>query len=107
MKKIRETTKIIEPENQLKLYGYKNYFDSFAKLFEYGNLPNSILLSGPKGLGKSTFSYHFINYMLSKDQQKNYSIEKFIIDENNLNYKLLSNNYWSVIYKSMLPKMIL
>jgi len=92
MKKIRETTKITEPENQLKLYGYKNYFDSFAKLFEYGNLPNTILLSGPKGLGKSTFSYHFINYMLSKDQQKNYSIEKFIIDENNLNYKLLSNN---------------
>ena len=91
MKKIRETTKIIEPENQLKLYGYKNYFDSFAKLFEYGNLPNSILLSGPKGLGKATFIYHFVNYILSKSEKYKYDKDNFTINSNNHTYKLIKS----------------
>ena len=32
------------------------------------NLPNKILLSGQKGIGKSTLCYHLINYILSKDE---------------------------------------
>ena len=29
-----EYTKIIEPKNQLNLYGYKNYFDTFKLLLK-------------------------------------------------------------------------
>ena len=52
---------IIEPINQLTLYGYKKYFDLLKNLFNKNKLPNCILLSGQKGIGKSTFAYHFVN----------------------------------------------
>ena len=40
------------PKNQLKLYGYKDYFYAFKNLYEKNKLPNVILLSGQKGIGK-------------------------------------------------------
>ena len=46
---------LIEPKNQLSLFGYDAYFESFTKLFEKKEMPNCVLLSGTKGLGKSTF----------------------------------------------------
>ena len=60
-----EKLKIIESKNQLKLFGFTKYFNSFKILFERCKLPNTILLSGPKGSGKATFIYHFINFLLS------------------------------------------
>ena len=63
MKINKDRINIIKPQNQLSLFGYESYFDSFVKLFELGSLPKVILLTGPKGLGKSTFAYHFINFI--------------------------------------------
>ena len=68
-------TEIIEPRNQLNLYGYDNYFRSFKNLYEKNKLPSVILMSGPKGLGKSTFAYHIINYLLSKNEERKYSFK--------------------------------
>ena len=51
-----------EPIDQLSLYGYDDYFISFKNLYEENKLPNTILLTGQKGIGKSTFAYHFIRY---------------------------------------------
>ena len=59
--------KWVPAKKQLRLFGVEDYFNSFIKLYEKKELPNSILLSGPKGLGKSTFAYHIINYLLSKN----------------------------------------
>ena len=87
--KIKE---IIKPKNQLKLYGYKKYFYFLKKLFEINKLPNTVLLSGPKGLGKSTFAYHFINFILSKNQEYNYSLENFEINKENSSFKHIQNN---------------
>ena len=83
---------IVDPKKQLLLHGYKKYFHSFKKLFDLNKLPNVILLSGQKGLGKCTFAYHFINYVLSKNQKNNYSLKNFQIDENNSSYKQIQNN---------------
>ena len=60
-----EASSIIDPIKQLNLYGYKEYFNSFVKIINSGNIPNTILISGPKGIGKATFVYHLINYFLS------------------------------------------
>ena len=57
MKIKKERIKITSPQNQLSLFGYESYFDSFVKLFKLGKLPKVILLTGPKGLGKATFLY--------------------------------------------------
>ena len=56
----------IEPINQTKLFGLDKYINELIYLHEKDILPNKILLSGQKGVGKSTLAYHFINFVLSK-----------------------------------------
>ena len=53
------------------------------KIYKKNKLPNTMLLTGPKGLGKSTFAYHFINYLLTYDEENKYSVENHKIDKNN------------------------
>ena len=82
---------IIEPRNQLNLYGYDNYFHSFKNLHEKNKLPSVILLSGPTGLGKSTFAYHFINFLLSHGEENEYSLKNFKINTDNPTFRLIQN----------------
>ena len=86
--KVEEVTK---PKSQLNLYGYESYFQFFNKLYEQDNLPNSILISGQKGLGKSTFTYHFINFLLSKGEKNEYNRRDYLIDPNNSTYKSIQS----------------
>ena len=81
----------LKPINQSKLFGLDNFFFEFVNLFEKNNLPNKILLSGQKGLGKSTLAYHFINYVLSKDEEFGYDIKNFEINTNNRSFKTTIN----------------
>ena len=83
------STALLNPKNQLNLFGYERYLNSFVKLFENKQMPNSILLSGLKGSGKATFAYHFINYLLSKNEKNKYSINDNNINKDNLSYKNL------------------
>ena len=52
----------LEPFNQLNLFGLDKFFLELIKLYEKNSFPNKLLLNGPKGIGKSTLAYHFINY---------------------------------------------
>ena len=81
----------LQPINQTKLYGLNNFFLDFVKLYQNKTLPNKILLSGDKGLGKSTLAFHLINYALSKEEEFNYNINKFEINPENKSYKLTIN----------------
>ena len=83
---------MIKPINQTNLFGLDYFFLELADLYKNNKLPNKILLSGQKGLGKSTLAYHIINYILSKNEQFNYDNKKFIINENNKSFKLIQNN---------------
>ena len=98
-------TEIIEPRNQLNLYGYDNYFHSFKNLHGKNKLPSVILLSGPKGLGKSTFAYHFVNFLLSHGEENEYSFKNFKINTDNRTFKLIQNgthpNFF--LLKNILP----
>ena len=88
----RENLEIIFAKNQLSLFGYEDYFTSFADLYRKNILPNTILLSGAKGLGKSTFAYHFINYILSYNELNKYSVNDMTINPDSSSYKSLTNN---------------
>ena len=90
--KPNKTLEITKPSNQLKLFGYEKYFSLFDDLYQKNKLPNSILLSGSKGLGKATFAYHFINYLLSREEDYNYNKNDFLINEKNSTYKSINNN---------------
>ncbi|MBD1174767.1 AAA family ATPase [Pelagibacterales bacterium SAG-MED01] len=81
----------LEPINQKKLLGLEKFFMELIQLYEDNNLPNKILLSGQKGLGKSTLAYHLVNYVLSKDEEFTYDIKKFEINEKNHSFKTTLN----------------
>ena len=81
-----------KPSENTKLYGMKFFFDEISNLYNEKKMPTKILLSGKKGLGKSTLAYHIINYILSGKEEFKYDYGNFTINENNRSFKLLQNN---------------
>ena len=53
----------LEPSSQLNLFSHKEEFQKLINLYKNNNLPNKILFSGEKGIGKCTLAYHLINYI--------------------------------------------
>ena len=89
--KIENPKLVNKPIKQLNLYGYEYYFDFFDKLYHNSKLPHAVLLSGIKGLGKATFAYHYINFLLSKGEKNKYIRENLSINPNNSSFKLTSD----------------
>jgi len=79
-------------KNQTQLFGYNETFDEFSALYIKKKLPKNIILSGPNGIGKSTFSYHFINYIFSFNEENSYDLNNFKINETNKSFNLVKNN---------------
>ena len=82
----------IEPSNNKNLYGYKEIFYKLKELFDNNCLPNKIIFSGEKGIGKSTLAYHLTNYIFSNSEKNNYDLENNCIYENNYSYSLILKN---------------
>ena len=81
----------INPIEQTKLFGLDRYIDELINLEKNKKLPNKVLLTGQKGIGKSTLAYHFINHSLSKNEQFNYSIKNYQINPKNRTFKTIQN----------------
>jgi len=81
----------LDPVNQLSLYGHHSEFSNFIKLYKSEKLPNKILLSGQKGIGKSTLAYHIINHILSINEDFSYDTKNFKINPGNKSFKLILN----------------
>tara|TARA_B100000780_G_C21054541_1_gene423617 strand:+ start:202 stop:1134 length:933 start_codon:yes stop_codon:yes gene_type:complete len=82
----------LKPSENTQLFGMNFFFNNFAKLYDEKKLPPKILLSGKKGLGKSTLSYHLINYIFSKNEEFKYDLKNLTINNDNKSFKLLKNN---------------
>ena len=82
----------IKPSENIDLFGLDSFFNEIINLYNKKKLPHRILLSGKKGLGKSTLAYHIINYILSGNEDYKYDISKFSINEENKSYKLIKNS---------------
>jgi DNA polymerase-3 subunit delta' len=83
---------------QEKLFSYDQYFKLFIKLYKNNLLPNKILLSGQSGLGKSTFAYHFINFILSNKEDYSYDFTNFTINPLNRSFRLINKQYHPNFY---------
>ena len=83
----------LKSNNQKQLYNYSNSFLNAADLYDNKKLPNKIIFSGAKGIGKATFAYHLINYIFSKDEKFKYNIKNFEINDSNRSYNLIVNNF--------------
>tara|TARA_B100001175_G_scaffold317538_1_gene334859 strand:- start:28 stop:957 length:930 start_codon:yes stop_codon:yes gene_type:complete len=79
------------PSTQKILFELGPIFQELVELHQANKLPNKILLSGAKGIGKSTLAYHLINFILSEDEENRYKILNYEINPENISYKLLRN----------------
>ena len=80
------------PLTQIKLLSFKDNFKELVNLSLRNKLANKLILSGNKGIGKSTFAFHLINYLFSQDEEGSYNLEDNEININNKSYKHVSNN---------------
>jgi len=81
----------LNPSTQINLFEHKEVFNQLYKLSKNDTLPNKILLSGEKGIGKSTLAYHLINLVLSENEAHPYDFENNKINPDNKSYKLILN----------------
>ena len=81
----------LDPSRQLNLFGHETQFTNLTDLYTNKKLPNKILLSGVKGIGKSTLAYHIVNFILSYDEDFSYNNKNFKINPNNKSFKLIIN----------------
>ena len=81
----------LEPSNQRKLFGLDVHLLELIRLYKSNIYPNKLLLSGLKGIGKSTLAYHFINYVLSLDEDEKYNIKDFEINSESSTFKTILN----------------
>ena len=82
-------------KHSLKLYSFDEKFHLMIKLYNSKKFPNSLMLSGKKGIGKFTLVKHFLNYIFDKS----YNLETKEINETSEFYRQYLNNVTpNVIY---------
>ncbi len=81
----------LKASENTQIFEMNCYFNEIINLYNQKKMPNKILLSGKKGLGKSTLAYHIINYILSLNEEYKYDVDKFNINKNNKSFKLIQN----------------
>ena len=81
----------LEPSNQQTLFGLNKYLLDLIRLYEENIYPNKLLLSGQKGIGKSTLAFHFMNYILSYEEEYKYNIKRFEINFESPTFKTILN----------------
>ncbi|MDB4081697.1 AAA family ATPase [Candidatus Pelagibacter sp.] len=81
----------LKPSDNTKLYGMDFFFNELIDLHNKKKMPSKILLSGKKGIGKSTLAYHVINYIFSENEEFNYDLKNLSINSTNKSFKLLQN----------------
>ena len=78
------------------LYGYNKNLNFFINLYKKKILPNKIIFSGPKGIGKSTFAKTLVNLIISGDQLIEYNDQNLINYDNNYLDKFLQQNFFLI-----------
>ena len=84
------------PKKTTCLFGLQEQFKLLNKLIQYNKFPNALLLSGKKGLGKSTLINHLLYNYFDRD---NYDVENCILQKKSIFYKqYLDNLNPNIIY---------
>lgn len=64
----------LHPKEATSLIGHENLIANILKNIDDDKLHHAWLLTGPKGVGKSTFAYQFIRHLLSPHQESGPSL---------------------------------
>tara|TARA_Y200000002_G_scaffold362653_1_gene349902 strand:+ start:54 stop:983 length:930 start_codon:yes stop_codon:yes gene_type:complete len=81
----------LDPSTQKSLFGHNEIFETLKNLQQKEKLPNKIIFSGVKGIGKCTLAYHLINYVLSSNEKFSYDAKNLNINSENKTFKLIQN----------------
>lgn len=82
----------MNPSQQNNIFGHDKILLDLIELEKKNILPNKILLSGKKSIGKSTLAYHLINFIFSKNEEYKYDAANFTINPNNKSNVLVNKN---------------
>ena len=85
-------------KKSLKLFGLDYYFNELASIYN-NNLPNKILLSGRRGIGKETLALHLTNYIFSEKEEFKYDYNNKEINPLNKSFKLSQNHIHPNLFK--------
>ena len=80
------------PSTNKNLFGYNEIFLNFKELYDKKILPNKIIFSGKKGIGKATLAYHLTNYIFSINEKNKYNFKDNAILNNNHSYNLIAKS---------------
>jgi len=81
------------------LLGHDNIFSHLINLYSKKILPNKIIFTGKKGVGKYLLAKHFVNYIYSTQEKNKYNLADLTINENNKSNILFQNNSHPNIFK--------
>lgn len=85
-----------DSKNTLNLFGLKDYFNFLVSLYSKQIFPKVLMLTGPKGSGKSTLVNHFLFSIFDK---KNYNKTDLILSSSSILYGQFQNDLFSnIIY---------
>ena len=79
------------PFHSTRLIALEKYFDEMVNLYNSGTFPKVLLLNGKKGIGKFTLTFHFLNYIYSKNETTHYNLNDKLIDCNSKFYNSILN----------------
>ncbi len=86
----------LNPKNSLVLFELGNRLDLLINLYNLKKLPKVLMITGQKGVGKSTIINHFLTYIYDQNM---YDLKKKKINNQSNFYKqYLKNIYPNIIY---------
>ena len=89
-------SEIFNPKKTLQLFGHDKNFNFFKKLILNKRFPKILMLTGEKGIGKSTLVNHLMNFYFDK---KNYDEKNKIIYDNGSFFNQFTENLFpNIIY---------
>ena len=86
--------KYFNPKNSLQLFGLKKNFIFLSSLYLKDKLPKVLMLSGSKGVGKSTLINHLL---FSIFDERNYNKTKYALSDSSSLYKKLESGIFQNI----------
>ncbi len=85
-----------DPKKTINLFGLQKKFNFLAEVFDKKKMPQILMLSGEKGIGKFTLINHLLNYVYDKS---NYDFKKNVINLNSeFNKQYLNGIFSNIVY---------
>lgn len=81
----------LQPQNNSQLFGHEQLEQTLLHAFKGKHMPSSIILTGPKSIGKATLAYRLARFIFGQPSQS----KSLYIAEDQLIFKRIANDNYS------------